>query len=847
MKNYIVVHKDKEEGSAMLITTIILLVLMVIVATTISISGMQFDLAMINRNTSNTYYLAKSAIEKQVDTMNKAVENQLTKIVKEMNTSSDTTKNYITQLVNESTAITHNTTSKQIQVDNTVLRERLCDDLYSYLCTSYKTKTATYTTGKDPITYTVQSDRVENGYATEIEITITDEKVTGGTYDKTDPKFRVIATATTKKGTTIYDQQRVESIIEVVLPTTIDNQIHEKYEFAQEVSSKKVVPELLRGALVSYSDVFVSGSGHLKVDGNMYVGSKQNIGKITGTEEYPEADQNGGVIVLNGGKLTIDGSLYTTNNVIATAGWGDTSYMSGGKINVTQDIIAYTVGIVDDFYKQSTNQSPFTTSNQVQGANITVGGNIMVDNDVMIDRWVNGGKITVSDSIFGVNGGADAYAASNVDPNQSSGVFSQGPNSQIIADRMFVAGQPYITLAEGEKPLKLWESIGEPFNGVASFEGYAEGKDYDQNTNNPNYLGPSSPFYSLIATTKIKTNFSKTYAVAKVSGMDTSDGDLGKAGVACTGGLMDQTTAINFFYLAGGGSVPAFNTLTRDGDPRGVQTVITNLSSYYDGSKDEVFKKISTGKPTNNFNGLRGYMTIMRSIFYKGFTSDLPDKESFSTVLKTSSMPITEHTWSYATPIEVVESTAAADVTVDISKFYVDEGTGTYNPYPSIIINSSTKKLTINADTLGRKEFNGIIISKGPVEISGGITIKGSLIVGGPESMPTPGTDDRKALFKGNHAGVIVKSGEVNIINDLSDTTNDFSKIILNLAVKDHALYRSILDMLYMTDYSKSPLADIMKEQKLNTKKALNYTNKSILEVSTEGIEVAIKSLKKAQ
>ena len=66
-------HRTKEEGSAMLITTIILLVLMVIVATTISISGMQFDLAMLNRNTSNTYYLAKSALDKQVDTMNKAM------------------------------------------------------------------------------------------------------------------------------------------------------------------------------------------------------------------------------------------------------------------------------------------------------------------------------------------------------------------------------------------------------------------------------------------------------------------------------------------------------------------------------------------------------------------------------------------------------------------------------------------------------------------------------------------------------------------------------------------------------------------------------------------------------
>lgn len=838
MKKCIIAHKGKEEGSAMLITTIILLVLMVIVATTISISGMQFDIAILNRNTSNTYYLAKSAVEKQVDTMNKAMENQLTKIIKEMNASSDPTKNYIKQLVNNSVTITHNTGKKQIQVNNATLRERLCDELYSYLRTSYKTKTAIYTTGKDPITYTIQSDRIDSGYATEIEITITDEKATGGNYDKTDPKFRVIATATTKKGTDIYDQQKVESIIEVILPTTINNQIHEKYAF------KANVPELLRGALISYSDVVVSGAGHLKVDGNMYVSGPQSIGKIAGKEEYPETDQNGGVIALNGGQVKVDGNLYTTNNVMATAGWGVTPYTSGGKITVTQDIIAYTVGIVDDFYKESTNQSPFTDSNQVQNASITVGGNIMVDNDVMIDRWVKGGTITVTDSIFGVNGGSDAYAATNVDPNQSSGVFSQGPSSQIIADRMFVAGQPYITLAEGKKPLKLWESIGEPFNGIASFEGYAEEKDYDQNSNNPKYLDSNSPFKDLIAKDKIKTDFSKSYAVAKVSGIDTSDSDTAKSGVTCVGGLTDQGIATDFFYAAGGSTVPDFDALTKDGDPRGVQTVITNLASYYNGTKDEVFKNIASDKPTNNFNGLRGYMTIMRSIFYTGFISNLPARETFSTALNTGSMPPTAtHTWSYATPIEVVNTVSD----VDISNFYVDEGSGTYNPYPSIIINTSSNKLTIKAGTTGRKEFKGIIISKGPIEIDGGITIKGTVIVGGPESMPIPGTNDRKNLFTGAHAGIIVKSGEVNIINDLSDTANDFSKIILNLEVKNHALYRSILDMLYMTDYSKTALADIIGKQKLNTKGALKYTDKSILEVSTEGIEVAIKSLKKTQ
>ena len=160
-----------------------------------------------------------------------------------------------------------------------------------------------------------------------------------------------------------------------------------------------------------------------------------------------------------------------------------------GQIEVSKDLVAYTLGIVDDFYKNSANQSPFASDKQVSGAKINVSGNVMVDNDVMIDRWVNGGKINVEQSIFGVNG-----SATGTDPNESSGVFAQGPGSQVIAKRMFVAGQPYVTLAEGKKPLKLWESIGEPFDGVASFEGYAT---YDEQDSNKNYLSTDSPFYSL--------------------------------------------------------------------------------------------------------------------------------------------------------------------------------------------------------------------------------------------------------------------------------------------------------------------------------------------------------------
>ncbi len=825
MKKLITAHKEKEDGSAMLITIIILLVLMVIVATAGSISGMQFNLAILNRNTSNTYYLAKSAMEKQVDTMNKAVETQLTKIVKEMNSSSN---GYITKLISEDSSITHNTT--KIQVDNTTLRKEICKELYTYLKDSYKTNT---------ITYTVQSDRLTSDYVTQIEIEITDEKAVAGTYyNEDDPKFRVITTATTKKGSEIYDKQTVEGLIEIILPATINNEIHEKYEFAKEPSdgSKVVVPEILKSALICYSDVVVSDSGELNVAGDMYVGGTPNIAQF-GTNEYPEADQNGGVIVLNGGKLNVTGNLYTTRNVLATAGWGG-DYDGGGNITVTGNLIAYTLGIVDDFYVGSDNQSPFSSDNQVQGAQITVQGNVMVDNDVMIDRWVNGGEINVSHTLFGVNGGTDA-TPTGIDPNQSSGVFSQGPGSLITAERMLVAGQPYITIAEGQKPLKLWESIGEPFDGLASYEGYKTNHDVNDNANNPKYLESTSPFYDFIASNKIKTNFAKTYAVAKVSGIDTSSTpNAEKKGQSCTGTLGNNQMDAADFLFQGSSSILVTNATTST-DATNIQTVITGLATYYAGTAIGTVKEISGLVPTNNFRGVRGYMTVMRSILYQKFESSLPVTETFATALKTSVMPTSTNEWSYATPIVVVKPTAATGEEVDISKFYVDEGDGNYKPYPSIIINISDKPLVVKFGESGKSEFTGIIISQGPIEFKAGLTIIGTVIAGGPTTMPTPGVDDRKGIFEGSYAGIIVNDGDVTIQND--------PDIILDISVKNHALYRSVLDMLYMTNYSESALGNIMAAQAPNTKKVLKYTNKSILEVSTEGIEVAIKSLKKIQ
>ena len=835
--------KRSQEGSAILMTIIILLALTVITATCLGISGLQYHLSTLGRNTSNTYYLARSALEKHVDTMNKALETQINTILDEVSTEYISKTN--SELMKNGNTIVHNTSNHKLSIKETVLSKTVKEKIYTYLKDSYLTKTSSKaTTGKNPIIYIAQGDREKSDNYTEIQITTLTTDSSGQDLSP-DYKFRIVAKATTKTNSipeVIYDTQNLEAIISINTPTGLENQIHEKYVFNQEET-----PEVLKSTLLCFSDVVVSGTGKLNVtSGDVRVSGAQDISSYNSGRSYPEANQNGGVIALNGGEINIADNLYCTNNVLVTNGWGGTYTLPfTGKtlIKVDGDMIAYTVGIVDDYYDKSVNQSPFNDSHKVKNAEIVVGRNVMVDNDVMISRWVEDCTITVAKSIFGVNGGADA--SSDINPNQSSSVFAQGEGCKIIAERMYVAGQPYITIHSNDRPLKLWESIGEPFSGLASYQGYATNEEKDDNKN---YF---DVFRDLISGTKIETDFLNTYAVAKVSGINTNSSYSGGIGVqigaTCNAVFgTNQSEAVKFFYQGGsskkfsdfieGGTSAVYDTYTRK-----VQNIIENLSSYWGATGEVGYRKNLGIAPSSNYQGLRGYMTLMRASFYKSFDEAGPIQATFTDVIKVGSLPSSKTegdvaSWSYETPICVTDGGE-----IDISKFYVSEdGTTDYRPYPTIIIsNGGTSTKTLKLKASGKNKFKGLIISRGKVEIADDMDIEGVVIIGGPEDRPDSSTGDRKDIFNGTYAGLIISAATANILHNPS--------IITELTVKDHAKYRSILDALYLTDYSKSKLSEIMSKQSSYTQAALKYSSQSILEVNTEDISVEINLLKNEQ
>ena len=75
-KNY-----KKEAGNAILVTIILLLIISILVMTCVNLAASQVKIADLNRDTSNTYLLARDGIEKEVDTINKALEEKIPDIV----------------------------------------------------------------------------------------------------------------------------------------------------------------------------------------------------------------------------------------------------------------------------------------------------------------------------------------------------------------------------------------------------------------------------------------------------------------------------------------------------------------------------------------------------------------------------------------------------------------------------------------------------------------------------------------------------------------------------------------------------------------------------------------------
>lgn len=987
-------QNKKEQGSIMLITTIILLILTLIVVGALKLSNMQFNLSQMQRNTSNTYYVAEAGAEKAIETINKSIETKLPDIVKtasnvflELDTSlsegeqrhlvvnadQDTRKDQAVKTTHKYDEFQYAT--DKIQVNTHMYAEKKVNgstmaeapitfsqyvryELFDYLLkyyfvkdnfyadSEYKTINAVGVSGvlatdPKPMVYEVEADKYGENYVTVVQVIPKAKKDTADPSRWNRNTFEIITVSRTVYKNAdgsydyskVYDAEKVVTEVAIQIPSNLEHEFREYYEWIANPA------EIVDNPITCFSDLIVDGTGNILqvIDGDVLVKGIKQIS--SGADAIADADKTGGVIASNGGTIelinsTVGGTfdpkknanLYTLSNVVVTNGWGDTpgdssKYNNNTSIDVQGDVIANAINIIDDFYKDSVNQTPFNDSFKGQNEFIKVGMNAFVDNDVMIDKWIKGttttasgkkvssaGYIQVNGTIFGISNGSRTFVVTNpdsttqliVDPNSSSGVYSQGEDTLITADRMLIAGQPFITLSETAYPKKLFESIGEPFNGIASLDGYGENE--AASAANDAYLKAGSPFINAaggsdsINSKKVATNFATSYTMALASAIDSgekaSEGvslsaiAAAKPGQSLNSAFSSKTELLNFMFQgktsvpnAGGDKISIasytsqdnrYGTITDDSDKE--KTAYINsvpVDNFYSGTEDKagylkMYNKIfleSVPSAMTSYRGVQAYMTAMRGVFYgqfivNGSTGEVTEQLlNFSDVVDVSKVPDNE--WSYATPI-LARTFTLSDNVINIKDFYT-EVSGSEQMQPTIIVNKGDKPIYIKATKEVKTPgvwryydtFKGIIISKGPVILNGEdvteLKMEGVIIVGGPEKTALT----NEGIYKtADNKGLSVK-GKVTVTKG-SDT------LLLDIDPANRKVYRGVLDALRITNYSaSSSIGEALgqyesvdatgnPDDKLKyTLGKVGYSNKTYLYMDTNQIYLKIQSQQK--
>lgn len=934
--------EQRQKGSIMLITVLLLIILTILLETCIHLAKRQMELVDIGRDTSHMYEMAESGVKQEIQLINEALENELPKIVayigecylyndesgkgfiadekaidRAIDASNPATSKYdhirygyYDPIKGEETIgrliIHENAHSKDVKKQKdmqAIVQELLYEFLTTYFLVDEEKKE-----GPEPFVYEVQTDHQIEGALTKVTVTPKARKDKKG---KTILSEIILETQVEtyvgegkEKKTLALHHYETLAAIDVPPTNQLMPEIHEYYEWVNENNPS----ELLGSPLTVFGDLVIDGSNHILkvVSGDVQVKGTKQTESAQQNHQLLERDEYGGVLVMNGGKLEVAESLYCLSNVVVSNGWHEglsaADYSKETELIVEGDIIAHTVGILDDGYPSPESQRTF---HRGKNLHIKVGKNMIVEDDVVIDPFIEHGKysndIEVDGAIFGMGSGLKVYEKGDarlVDPNKCSGIYSQGIDTLIAADRMFIAGQPYIKIREESEPLKLFESIGAPFEGVAAWGEYAKVQP-DVRLLSADYLEPSSPLYPFIRGDQVKTDIANSYAVEKISAIDAS----GRPQVGQEGRFPNLDDARLFGFMFQGGTNWNITHFLKNETNWNHYAPIESAShiemldntaylfretpeengilNYYNGFKDYLgyrkmaFKKWGefdqTGKikdgdgsysPLSDFRGLKGYTMALRSVFFGKFkvtpssdgVSDAAIKENvlcFSDVVDLSRIQNEKrekiNAWSNETPIVVVNDAA----TIDISDFYKMEE-GTYKPQPTILINTSALPLTIQATKPGKNVFRGMIVSAGTLHLNGDIeplVIEGAVVAGKEANQKPLLTNE--AIFKEHSGSALNAYGNVTIYGE--------QNILFEVEARDRVLYRSVLDALHLTQYTKSDGTGINEEiatilgpyRSPGEEAEVEYTmgkvvcsNRSYFSMHTEGIRIKCKTHK---
>lgn len=906
--------KTNEKGSATFLTLIIVLALLVLMSAVTEIAYKQYEISDIQKKTSNAYYLAESAIEKTVDTFNKVLESKNTDILEA------TRREALSNLYTTANG-TPTTTFKWYQLKSgtspligegyfksnfsleDAMRLNSIKQLITYIVsTGSVPKESVAYSGKYLLTfeseYETRSDEGISGNTTvqiqayldgndhdlindmfkEILPTGPNGEVSLSGLDKFDLAYikqnyasvnledvfkdiLTIEAVATSPGDII---QRASAKVSLLEGIDLEDQLKEQYTWTANP------PDLLNSAIVSFSDFVVQDGGQAIITGDLSVkGSKvEETDKVTW-----EADEIGGVIVKNGGNLQVKvpaennsfesnntGSIYTLGNVIATNGWTGQmdQYSLETQIQVEGNIVANTVGILDDFYDGDTvNNSPWDSSKQGSNLKIETHGNIFVEDDVRIDKYVKApSDITVKGVIVGIGDGELNQLSETVietnglgqsvqtvkkvpNPNTSSGVFnlgqanSSGALPYIRAYGMFVNGQPYISFDQGDKYHRLYESIGQPYEDVYHLENYRKPI---HTLGDPSYLLEEEIETTRIIIDSLNTPNPYIYAPAIISAKPTegaSQGAMYRTGINRLGDL--DISGENTLFTN------ALFSYFQDGSNSGQADQNRATAIFYKGDSVEPIKLSElipineTDRKNLKVNKEFDYITenplgyynpaeevdrddIPLLMQHKKFGN--PDQIEYKGIhaFMTAARNVfykgfTNDKLETLTFSDIVDSSKITDqyqerewslthpmdvVTenqIDLKKYFAQSNSGELEAIPTLIVLPNPNQ-TVTITSTTDKAFKGIILSAGNVVIEGEVNIEGSLIVGGKADEDGGSLTDRNTLMGGNQAGIVVQRGAT-----LKVTHNP--NILLSMQFTELATIRQILDLLDITQFEQ--------------------------------------------
>ena len=258
-------RQKTQNGSVLLMTTLILLAITCLFVVSLNLSRMQWELAVIKKNSSNTYYLAESAVKGQINLMNAFLQSELPSLLEK-----EIEPNYIERWLEGKKGIKYDEHESRFMADES-LSEALSKAIYKSLKETY--------VGNDKIqNYEVQGDRATSQHVTKVSIKVTDKDALGHLLEKYC--LRIEAIAQTKAEGKGYDKQCVEALVQLHVPKNIKSQINEKYRW-----NKEGLPNHLAKGLFCASDILIKEGGQLHVRGGIDIGEMPWVYEMSTKEE----------------------------------------------------------------------------------------------------------------------------------------------------------------------------------------------------------------------------------------------------------------------------------------------------------------------------------------------------------------------------------------------------------------------------------------------------------------------------------------------------------------------------------------------------------------------------------